>query len=169
MSQSGATNNQYQFTGEQLDGELGDYYLVNGKIYSFPDDYSTRINPKIPGILNPSLYIPKEQEDYLYEFHRYSLNYSSVEKRQLIASLETSLSSKYSNTQNYAAGFPLTLSHALNCTTFVAENLPSKGGLFNALVKSNYIPYGLGWGLDQMDRISRGYNVKKLTTLSRPI
>ena len=40
MSQSGTTNNQYQFAGEQLDGAIGDYYLRQ----RFYDTSSGRFN-----------------------------------------------------------------------------------------------------------------------------
>jgi RHS repeat-associated protein len=142
---------------------------VDNRIYSFPSDPDTLINPGVLGIHHADSYLSNQQSHYLYEFHRYSMNYDAGEKQELESNLRNNLTNLYASAGMYSLGGVPWESVANNCTTFVTDSLPGKGRLFNALVKSQWVPYGLGWALDQMDITSRGSTVKKLTTLSRPI
>jgi hypothetical protein len=54
-----------------------------------------------------------------------------------------------------------------NCTTFVSQNLPSKGLLFNLFVKPSFVPAELGFGLDISAIKTNNRGVQKLPVLPK--
>jgi RHS repeat-associated protein len=125
---------------------------VDGVMYDF--DGTPEITPR-------DVFIANEQENYQYSYQRYTIAYGAGEKQLLRNSLLTLRETDYA-LGRYVTGFPIVEGYAYNCTTYITDSLPSKGFVFDNLVKSQFYPYGLGWGLDSMNLWTQGREVKRL-------
>jgi hypothetical protein len=114
-----------------------------------------------PEITPRDVFIANEQENYQYSYQRYTIAYGAGEKQLLRNSLLTLRETDYA-LGRYVTGFPIVEGYAYNCTTYITDSLPSKGFVFDNLVKSQFYPYGLGWGLDSMNLWTQGREVKRL-------
>jgi hypothetical protein len=131
---------------------------VDGMIYEYDGS---------PGISTREEFISEEQGLYQYSYQKYSVNYTANNKQLLKNSLQINQQTNYTLGQ-YIHSVPIFQGYAYNCTTFVTDSLPSKGTVFDSLVKSQILPYGLGWGLDTMNLLTQGRTVERLPDIDYP-
>jgi RHS repeat-associated protein len=111
--------------------------------------------------------IESEQINHLYGFNRYSIQMNNSQKSQLKANIENERNSGKGYQIAGAFGSEEGWMYMNHCTTFVTTVLPHMGFMFDNLVKRQFSPAGLGWGLDSMDMISRGNQVKRLSSIPK--
>jgi RHS repeat-associated protein len=126
---------------------------VDGEIYTFPQ------SEKLPDPAPRDQYLRGEQTSFGYEYNRYSINYSNSEKQILKANLATNRQKNFRDKNDYNL-------FKKNCAEYVTASLPPINIFFNAFVKSQADPLGLGWGLDVVGAVQRNV-VKRLGKLQR--
>jgi RHS repeat-associated protein len=145
------------YIGSSPDYPLGHAAIeVDGFIYDYDGS---------PGITARNEFIAEEQERYRYSYQKYSLGYKPGDKQVLRNNLEINQQTNYTVGQ-YVIGLPIVEGYAYNCTTYITDSLPSRGSVFDNLVKSQFFPYGLGWGLDVISLLTQKRMVKRLPDIN---
>ncbi len=160
-----STDDVFVYVGFSPKYLLGHSFIaVDGQAYTF--------SGVTPEIKNENDYVLSEIVNNNYFYYKYAIKYNEAQKTQLKNNL-TNLTHYYSTTPYtllYLFGIKyenlfLTREKAHNCTTFIADALPSFGALFDITVKSAFYPSGLGVGLDIIDVFSRGKSVERLNDI----